>query len=227
MNIKHIASSSEGNAHLVDDLLLDCGVGMDELRANVDITDLAGCLLSHRHSDHSMSTEKLLRAGVNVYASRGTFNALGLSHHRANIVESGQNFHVGDWTVKAFDTVHDCEQPLGFIFAKDNKKGLYLTDSAYSKYRFKGLTHILIECNYAYDIIMDNMKEGRIHPARKDRTIKNHMGLEDVKEFLRASDTSELEEIHLLHLSDVNSDEKRFKREIEELVGVPVVVAGK
>ena len=49
----------------------------------------------------------------------------------------------------------------------------------------------------------------------------------NVKEFLRANDLSKVEEIHLLHLSDGNSDEARFKREIQELTGRVVMVAGK
>jgi hypothetical protein len=34
-----------------------------------------------------------------------------------------------------------------------------------------------------------------------------------------------LQEIHLLHLSDANSNEKEFKEKIQKLTGVPVYVA--
>jgi len=55
--------------------------------------------------------------------------------------------------------------------------------------------------------------------------LKNHMSLSTCKDFLLANDLKQCREIHLLHLSQANSDEKLFKKEIEELIGVPVYVA--
>jgi hypothetical protein len=55
--------------------------------------------------------------------------------------------------------------------------------------------------------------------------IKSHFSLENVKRFLQANDLSRVQEIWLLHLSDGNSDETRFKREIQELTGKPVIIA--
>jgi|AntDeeMinimDraft_5_1070356.scaffolds.fasta_scaffold16527_4 phosphoribosyl 1,2-cyclic phosphodiesterase len=46
------------------------------------------------------------------------------------------------------------------------------------------------------------------------------------QDFLRANDLSRVKEIHLLHLSDRNSNAERFKREIQEISGKPVYVAG-
>jgi hypothetical protein len=43
---------------------------------------------------------------------------------------------------------------------------------------------------------------------------------------MQANDLSKVQEIWLLHLSDGNSDADRFKREIQELTGKPVYVAG-
>jgi len=34
-----------------------------------------------------------------------------------------------------------------------DEKVLYLTDTAYCKYRFRGLTHIMVECNHSWDIL--------------------------------------------------------------------------
>jgi len=223
--IKHLASSSAGNAHLVDNILLDCGIKINELRMCVDLTHIEGCLLSHRHQDHSKAVEDILRAGVPVYSSEGTFNALGVSHHRSNIVKHGQNFTVGDWTVKPFDVVHDVEEPLGFLMAKNRHKILYLTDTSYSPFTFEGITHALVEADFSYKILEDNLEKDNVHYARKKRTIDNHMALEDVIEFLNSCDLSRLREIHLLHLSDENSDEDMFKKELQREFGVPIIVA--
>ena len=57
--------------------------------------------------------------------------------------------------------------------------------------------------------------------------MRSHMSLENCKELLRANDLSKVKEIHLLHLSDENSVEDQFKKEIAALTGLPVYVAQK
>jgi phosphoribosyl 1,2-cyclic phosphodiesterase len=103
---------------------------------------------------------------------------------------------------------------------------LYATDTYYIRYRFRGLTHIAVECNYSMDILRANIEAGLVEPALKKRILKSHFSLEHVKEFLKANDLSKVQEIWLLHLSDGNSDAGRFKREIQELTGKMVFVPG-
>jgi len=57
------------------------------------------------------------------------------------------------------------------------------------------------------------------------RLLRSHFGLDHVKDFLRANDVSKVQEIWLLHLSDGNSDEVRFRREVQEVTGALVRVA--
>jgi len=95
------------------------------------------------------------------------------------------------------------------------------------RYKFPGLTHIMIECNYAEDILEANIASGAIDPVLKHRLVRSHFSLEGVKEFLKANDLSQVKEVWLLHLSDGNSDAGRFKREIQELTGKEVYIARK
>ena len=76
------------------------------------------------------------------------------------------------------------------------------------------------------DILNENLKAGKVQGFRKKRIIQSHFNLENVKNFLVANDLSQVREIWLLHLSDQNSDAKQFKKEIMELTGKPVFVAG-
>ncbi|MFP3339274.1 hypothetical protein R0J91_14955, partial [Micrococcus sp. SIMBA_131] len=66
-------------------------------------------------------------------------------------------------------------------------------------------------------ILNENIATGRTHKGMKNRLIKSHLCLENVKEFLLANDISKVQEIHLLHMSDTNSDEVLFKKEIQEI----------
>ena len=59
------------------------------------------------------------------------------------------------------------------------------------------------------------------------RLTKSHFSLENLKSFLKANDLSQVREIYLIHLSDANSDEEKFKYEIAALTGKPVIVAPK
>ena len=167
-----------------------------------------------------------MRAGIDCYMSWGTAESLGLSGHRLHIIKAKQQFRIGTWAVLPFDTQHDVAEPLGFLLAnQDGEKLLYATDTYFIRYRFRGLTHIAVECNYSLDILRTNVEAGTVDKALKNRILKSHFSLENVKQFLRANDLSKVQEIWLLHLSDGNSDEKRFKREIQELTGKMVFVA--
>jgi phosphoribosyl 1,2-cyclic phosphodiesterase len=226
------ASGSRGNLYMVHDgetkLLIEAGLPFKEVqrRLNYRLSDIAGCLISHNHADHAKAAPDLMKRGVDVYASRGTFNSLGLSGHRAIFIEAKKQFNIGSWTILPFDTEHDVEESLGFLIAnKFGEKLLFITDSYYCKYRFKDLNIIAVECNYSMDILNENISSGSVPQVMKKRLMKSHFSLENVKEFFKANDLSKVQEIHLLHLSDNNSDEERFKREIMELTGKVVYIA--
>lgn len=230
--IKPLASSSSGNAYLVggrSPLLLDCGLPFRQLQkaTGYQLSSLAGCLLSHEHRDHSKAAKDLMGAGVDLYASQGTAEALGLEHHRLHIIRAKKQIKIGSWTVLPFETQHDAAEPLGFLLAGGGEKLLYATDTFYIRYRFRGLTRILLEVNYAQDILDANVERGAVPPEHRRRVMRSHMSLETAKDFFRANDLSKVREIWLCHLSDGNSDAERFKREIQALTGKPVYIAQK
>ena len=157
-----------------------------------------------------------MRAGIDCYMSRGTAEALGVSGHRLNIIKAKQQFRIGAWTILPFELQHDVFN-LGFLLANQaGDKLLYATDTYYIRYKFHGLTHIMIEANYSLDILKRNVEAGAVSKALKSRLLKSHFSLENVKQFLRANDVSRVREIWLLHLSDGNSDAERFKGEVME-----------
>ncbi len=233
IEILPLASGSRGNCYHITDgstpLLLECGIPFREIQKGLHfrVSEVAGCLVSHEHKDHSKAVQDVMKAGVDCYMSRGTAEALGVAGHRVHIIEARKQFRLGSWTILPFQTQHDAVEPLGFLLAnRAGDKLLYATDTYYVRYKFRDLTHILVECNYAADILKANVEAGLVPPALKKRILKSHFSLENVKEFLKANDLSVVQEIWLLHLSDGNSDANRFKREIQELTGKPVYIAG-
>ena len=167
-----------------------------------------------------------MKAGVDCYMSKGTAEAIQVNGHRASLIEAHKQFTIGTWTILPFDTVHDAAEPLGFLLASTTgAKVLYATDTAYLRYRFKGLTHILIECNYSLDLLRENMASGSVPLAQKNRVMRSHMSLETLCDFMGANDLGIVEEIHLLHLSNGNSDADMFKRQVQGISGKAVYVA--
>ncbi len=176
--------------------------------------------------DHSKAVKEIMRAGIDCYMSRGTAEALGLSGHRINVIKAKQQFRIGTWTILPFETQHDAQEPLGFLLANQaGDKLLYATDTYYIRYKFHGLTHIMVECNYSLDNLKRNVEAGAVPKELKSRILKSHFSLENVKRFLQANDLGKVQEIWLLHLSDGNSDAERFKREIQSLTGKPTYIA--
>ncbi len=231
IEIDVLASGSAGNCYRVTDgntpLLLECGVAFIQIQQqlNFQISKLSGCLISHEHKDHSKAALDVMRLGIDCYMSSGTAKALGLGGHRLRIVRPKEQLRIGTWMVLPFGTQHDAVEPLGFLLSSTSGKVLYATDTYYIRYQFHELTHIMIECNYALDILQGNVRAGLIPTVLKRRILASHLSLENLKKFLLSNDLSQVKEIWLLHLSDGNSDAKRFKREVQELTGKIVYVA--
>lgn len=231
IQIKTLATGSKGNCYHITDgstpLLLECGISFKQIQqgVNFETSNLGGVFVTHEHKDHCKGVESVLNRGIDVYMSQGTREALLLDHHRIKTVKSKEQFRVGTWTILPFDVQHDVNEPLGFLLQSDNgSKLLFATDTYYVKYRFKGLTHIMIECNYDQQTLDENVDSGRIHPAMKKRVMRSHFSLENLLEFFKANDLSKVEEIHLLHLSDGNSNMERIFKAVARATGKMIFV---
>lgn len=232
MDIKILASSSAGNAYRISDgrtsLLLDAGIPIKaiQVRCGFKVTQIDGCFVSHSHKDHSKAAKDLARLGVDIYTSQGTIEACGLSGHRIHAIKALQELTIGTFKVLPFDVQHDAPEPLGFLFTsvETGEKLLYFTDTYYIKYKFQGLTHIMAECNYDAETLQRSVDAGYIPIELVPRLVKSHMSLEHFLDLLKANDLSKVRQIYLLHLSNNNSDEKRFKEEVQKLTGAEVYV---
>lgn len=233
MKIKVLGSSSAGNCYLLEGeketLIVECGVDTRSIikGLNFNLSNVVGCLLSHEHKDHSKYINSLIKKGIDIYSSPGTFEALQIDkikNHRVKYVFSEKAIRIGSFTVLPFGVQHDAAEPLGFLIQHSEMgKLLFITDSYYCKYSFNNLDHVLIECNYSNEIL-----EQRDMPkSLKTRIIKSHFELGNVKDFLRAIDLSAVKNIMLIHLSDGNSNAAQFEEDIEKLTGKPVYVADK
>lgn len=233
MEFQILASSSKGNSYIVKgkegSLLLEAGIPFKLLKNKLDydLSDIKACLITHEHQDHAKSIKDIAKAGIDVYASKGTFKASDSTGHRFISVTDKEQFSIAGFNIMPFKTEHDCNEPLGFLIYEKStgEKLLFATDTYYIKYRFAGLDHIAVECNYSEEVLERNIELGFISAELAQRVRRSHFGLENVIEFLKANDISKLENLYLLHLSDGNSDINVFEREIKKVYQGNLIIA--
>ena len=228
MDIKILASGSSGNAYRISDgktiLLLDAGIPFRAIQVGCDFRtgSISGCLVTHRHDDHAKAIPKMLQRGMHVYSN----DAVAALYPGVRAMKPLLEYGIGTFSVLPFEVEHDVSC-FGYQVESlaTGEKLVYITDSAYVKYTFTGLTHLMVEANYAQEIIVDNAKNERIPVYLAERVIKTHMSIETLLGLLRANDMSAVRQIYLLHLSDGNSDAESFRHQVQQETGAEVYIA--
>lgn len=234
MKIEVIASGSSGNCYKLSNedttLLIECGIPYKKIQEalNFKTTDIDGVLVSHEHVDHSKACKNLIKAGVDLYMTKGTKEALKLDSHRVkNFEESNDKtyrwFEIGSIKIMPFKSIHDAKEPVNFYISNKRtaERLLFITDTMYVEGRFNIIDYLMLEINYVRETINNNSK---IDPALRKRIKENHMSLETAIDFLNKCNLSRLKKVYVLHLSDANSDAKVIKERLQELTGVAVEI---
>ena len=238
VEIKTFGSSSKGNCYLLTEggssLLIEAGVNPSKLK--IPWAQVDGILLTHEHQDHGKYINQVLkRCGANVASTKGTLDALDVPDHRRIELDNNDetSFNTKNkacaWEIEAFDVEHDATDPVGFVIITPmGKVILFATDTYYIRYRFTYVNIAMIECNYDLVRLEQRFQLGHIDKRQYSRILRSHFALDHVIKFFNANNSwqGNLEEVHLLHLSDRNSDAEYFRQEIAKVTGVPVYIAG-
>lgn len=211
MVIKVLGASSKGNCYLLEDkdecLILDAGISFKEVKKtiNFNVSKIVGVLVTHVHGDHAKYVKDYESVGIKV-----------IKPYEDDIETITT---LGKFRIQTFALQHDVPC-FGFYIKWDDERLIYATDTEYIKYKFNDINHIIVECNYSYELLQDNY-----HKSLKERVMISHMELLTCKEFIKVNKSKALRSVTLIHLSDSNSDEALFKREVEQLVNCPVYIA--
>ena len=128
MIVRPIASSSKGNAYVVEQdgeaLLIDCGISCRCLRKAVDPAIVKAVLVTHNHTDHVGGLRVLLEHyDIPVYANAMTAEATAaqekLDDSAFVCFENGQEFEIGPFRVSPFSVPHDAADPVGYLVRTD------------------------------------------------------------------------------------------------------------
>ena len=234
MEIKALASSSQGNCYLIKEqnsvLVLECGISFSKI--NLPKSPNVYLLITHEHLDHAQSVKDFLKRGIKTYSTNGTKEAIMTKHPELKVfnylyqtIKYNETIEIGDFIVMCFKTKHDAKEPCGYyIYNKATKEYLlFATDTYYIYNRFKTINYLMIECNYSIKLLQEAIEKGYLTYTQYSRVLRSHFEFENVKQFIKANNNG-LKEIYLLHLSNGNSDSELFKNEIQKITGVPVYV---
>lgn len=233
MILKVVSTGSKGNCYILApekgrSLMIECGINSGVIKRAIDFNPagVAGCLLTHEHNDHAKGIEDVAAMGINIYATKQTFEARGVEGNRYKNIRIGEMFHIDQFAIAAFPVMHDAAEPVGFLINhKECGKVVFITDTYYVPNRFRNLNNIIIEANYCEDIINQKIGIGSDKKFLRDRIIQSHFSIQNCLEFLAANDLSGVNNIVLIHLSDNNSSEPAFKKAVESLTQKTVHIA--
>lgn len=224
--MKILGSSSDGNCYLIETktgrLLIELGFMFPKIKEflGFDLENITA-IVTHEHKDHSKGVIGAIKIGIEVFATEGTFDALGVKRtHKTKAFNKLKVNKCGSFDVIPFDVNHDCAEPVNFLIRHEEFGVLlFVTDTYYLNSTFKGLNHIIIEANYSNEIIKSKQC------LYTDRVIRSHMSLETCIETLQANDLSNVKTITLCHLSNSNSNAIYFRKRVMQATGIPVEIA--
>jgi len=237
MKIISIASSSLGCCYLVDfgkhQIILESGVSVDKIRRaeGFDFSKVAACLVSHVHQDHCKYVPEISKLAIPIFSTEEVSERFHSSI--VNIIEPGESLRINNnLYLEVHGMTHDA-QCLGFEvqhyknvsdsgFMTKDEVLLYVTDTGELEIEIPGLTHLMIETNYAFDLLVESTRDKSSLGRVFDGHLEINIAIEFAKKHLKT-----LKQIYLLHLSDAHSDAERFQSMMARATGVPVYIADK
>ena len=214
--IKCLASGSSGNSWILDDgeeiLLLECGIPMKDVKIgiNFQIGRVVGCAVTHSHVDHAKYITQYEGCGLQVYKPYEAVGDIGYARF-------------GSFFIQSFPLVHDVPC-FGFLISNP-KMGriLFATDTEYIRYRFRNLNYVIVEANYANELLDDDLDD----TVKRHHVLRGHMELQTTIRFLKNNVDEHTRAVVLAHLSSDNANRDDFKTKVATEVDCPVWTAKK
>lgn len=167
--------------------------------------------------DHSKSIPNALKNYIPVYSCKEVVEKF----NGVKLLKPKIKYKIGSFTVMPLPVEHNVENYAYLIEHEEIGKLVFCTDAISFPYKIKAVNHMLIEANYSNDIVLDNMMKG--YEIRSQN--QYHMELEDTIECIKNNMSSELNNVVLIHLSEIQSDEQMFIEKVHAETGIRPVVA--
>ena len=214
--IKCLASGSSGNSWILDDgeeiLLLECGIPMKDVKIgiNFQIGRVVGCAITHSHVDHAKYITQYEGCGLKIYKPYDAVEDIGYARF-------------GSFFIQSFPLVHDVPC-FGFLISNPKiGRILFATDTEYIRYRFRNLNYVIVEANYANELLDDDLDD----TVKRHHVLRGHMELQTTIRFLKNNVDENTRAVVLAHLSNENANRDMFLTKTSPMIEAPVWIAKK
>ena len=213
-----LSSGSSGNCYVVltgnTAVLVDAGISARQIGQRLEALGLGldrvdAMLITHEHQDHVKGLPVIMKkTACPVLMAEGTGREMPCELPRETMrIAAGEEFLIGDLTVRSFSVSHDAAQPLGFTFSCEDKKlGIVtdtgcITDEIFEN--MAGCDILVLESNH--DVQM--LRAGPYPPFLQERILSNrgHLSNAACAAALPALVSAGVSQIFLGHLSDKNN----------------------
>lgn len=219
MRFASLGSGSRGNALLVEGgntrVLIDAGFGPREMvrrleRLGLAADDVDAVLVTHEHSDHIGGAFSCARRfGWSVVLTHGTLAASrdDAADVRTTIIDSHDEFSIGDVCVQPFPVPHDAREPVQFVLADGHRRLGVLTDAGHVTPHMIAMLDacdaLVLECNH--DVGM--LESGKYPPSLKRRIggLWGHLDNVAAASLLAQIGVGKLQHVLAAHLSEENN----------------------
>jgi phosphoribosyl 1,2-cyclic phosphodiesterase len=221
MKFSVLGSGSRGNSVYIQSgktaVLLDAGFSGKEIQKRLlhavgeELGGIKGILLTHEHNDHICGAGILSRRlSIPVVANEGTFRGgekkLGKLPFKKEF-STGEKIVLQDLEIRSFQTLHDCNDPVGYVVSDGTFSLGYCTDTGKVTHlmaaRMMQCDAIILEFNHDPEML----KSGP-YPLvlqQRVRSSYGHLANDDAAAFLARLQSEHLRYVVLAHLSETNN----------------------
>jgi len=211
-------SGSSGNSLYIENndtkILIDAGVSgkkiVDALASlNVDINDIQAILVTHEHSDHTLSLPVLSKKyDIPVYANEKTWSVLPNEKIKnQKTFNVNEPFLIGNLKIEPFPIPHDAICPCGFNIYSSNQKISIATDIGHITpeivENLKKSTFLLLEANYEPEMLHSSSYP--YHLKKRILSDNGHLSNEMAGKLITKLSNHGLKHVMLGHLSKENN----------------------
>lgn len=233
MKFKVLGSGSSGNGYLLtstdgETLVIEAGVRLGDVLKEVPYKDIAGLIISHTHVDHAGFLDEYLYRRVTTY-----IHDESLKEWKGKVkdffplyFDEECKFSLGNFDIIPFRLNHDTPC-FGFLIRHPDMVGnfLFCTDTSQIPYTFDNVQTLAIEADYDYNILLNNVRDGKLILSLARRIHSTHYSIDQAIDFCKNRDMKKLRNIILLHLSKNNSSAEEFKEKMIMATGKPTYIA--
>lgn len=218
-------SGSSGNCAFIGDsqsgMLIDAGVDpkkvVEGLSAHrIPVESVKAILITHDHSDHMKFAYALLRRyrHISLYCTPRTLNGMLRRHNISRRIKDYQvniykeiPFAVDNFTITAFEVMHDGSDNVGFFVEHDDRAFTVATDlgciSERADHYMRRSDYLMIESNY--DLNMLRFGPYPEYLKARIQNVNGHLDNKVTADYLAKIHSERLRYVFLCHLSHDNN----------------------